>query len=485
MNRLCAADASCLCIRHLAIPRISIAILAMNPIIEEEDSDDFSPRGEAPSLALSTQKVYLPAASPISTDEVLSELSEEVTPSQAVSEASFIPDSVNKWLEFKSIPGRLSDSSTNREAFPVLVRGLEIEASPMRKNSIPHKDSTPKGSFDDSPVKGKGDSSSFSVSASEFLRFDKEEMYESDEEESRTKQEGGLLPSIARAHGPSALDRVLDRQRQGDVAPEDLLLMAISERDNPQAGRRSSIWALLGRSRKPEETITEAIDELKRLRERVVEVAEQKKQTLSEVEELKKNKAELTEKYAELTDTINNLSAKIKASKKSKKAAIDAYARETEAKLAFKSQLFEDRINTLKDTTDQLDSAHESEERWLSRIEELTNILISTHFTHQVAKQESRDFSAIISEIVELRGRLEDTQTETGVCLELLGEVMEYFALANEEMEFNEMLCGLFNRLKETAFEAMDAQKQVMLTATSDPRELLPYKRASEHTVGT
>ena len=461
----------------------SITIVTMNPIIEEEDSDDYSPKGDVPSLAPSAQRIYLPTASP-SNDEVLSEVSEEVTPSQLSTDTSTVPDSFNKWLEFKPLPGRLPDNSTGREAFPVLVRGFESEVSPMRKNSITSKDATPKGSMDDSPARVRGEANSFSGSAAEFLRFDKQEQVESDDEENRTRQEGGLLPSIARAM-PSALDRVLDRHRQGDVAPEDLLLMAISERDNPQAGRRSSIWALLGRSSKPEETIAQALEEWNRLQERTVEMTQNKAQMIADIDATKRAKAELTERYAELTDTINDQSAKIKTMRKSRKAALDSYAKETESQLTHKRQLEEDHISTLRDTTDQLNSTREAEERWLSRIEELITILISVHQGLTVAKQESRQFSSCIETIVQLGAELEDRKEQTVICLELLGEVMEYFAQASEQLEFNGVFCELLKRLRDTAFEAIEAQKQVQHTATTDPRELLPYTRASAHTLGT
>lgn len=454
----------------------------MNPIIEEEDSDDYSPKGDIPTMAPSAQRIYLPTASP-SNEEVLSEVSEEVTPSQLSTDS--IPDSVNKWLEFKSLPVRLPESAANREAFPMLVRGFESEASPMRKNSITNKDATPKGNSDDSPVRVRGEATSFSGSAAEFLRFDKEEQLESDDEENKTRQEGGFLPSIARAQAPSALDRVLDRHRQGEVAPEDLLLMAISERDNPQAGRRSSIWEMLGRSRRPEDTTAQALEEWRRLQERTMEMSQNKVQMAADVEATKRAKVELTERYAELTDAINDMSAKIKAVRKAHKGALDAYAKETESQVAHNRQLHEDHLTAFKDTTDQLNSTREAEERWLSRIEELSSSLISVHQGLTVTKQENGVFCGCIEVIMQVGAELEDRREQTELCLELLGEVMEYFAQANQQMEFNGVFCGLLNRLKETAFEAIGAQKQAQHAATTDPRELLPYKRASEHVVGT
>ena len=214
-------------------------------------------------------------------------------------------------------------------------------------------------------------------------------------------------------------------------------------------------------------------------------MSQHKAQMMADMDTTKHAKVELTERYAELTDTINEHSAKIKSVRKSRKAALDAYAKETEIQLANRYQLQEDYVSALKDTTDQLDSTRESEERWLSRIEELSSIFLSVHQGLTVSKEESRQFSTSIEAIIQLEAELEDRKEQTAHCLELLGEVMEYFSQASEQLEFNGVFCGLLKRLRETAFEAIEAQKKVQHTATVDPRELLPYKRVSEHVVGT
>lgn len=223
----------------------------MNPILEEEDSGSESGIGEVPSRS---SVHFIPSftyvdESPVpydSTDDTFTSLTEAAT-NRA--------DSLAKWRDFKPTTGRVSEGATNQEAFPVLVRRLEVETGPMvRKNSLTKDGNSQKREFDDSPIKGRTEAASFALSATEFIKFDKQRSIDSAEEED-VKVDGSISP--ARHREPTIVDRVLDLQMRNEMTPEDLLAMAIFEKETPNTGRRGSIWNSFGSKRKAEEVMRE------------------------------------------------------------------------------------------------------------------------------------------------------------------------------------------------------------------------------------
>lgn len=221
----------------------------MNPIIEEEDSDSDSASGE-PIERISAQPrlsitYFEDSPSPVESSEDTFSTSPESFTGKS--------DSLARWRDFKPTTGRLSEGASNQEAFPVLVRRLEVEAGPMiRKNSLTKENSQQKRDFDDSPVKGRSEASSFSISATDFIKFDKQKSIDSAEDED-TKQEDAVPKPRPE---PNIVDRVLDIQRNSAMTPEDLLAMAIYEKEVP-ATRRGSIWTSFGAKRRAEEVCRE------------------------------------------------------------------------------------------------------------------------------------------------------------------------------------------------------------------------------------
>jgi len=122
----------------------------------------------------------------------------------------------------------------------------------IRKNSLTKENSQQKRDFDDSPVKGRSEASSFSISATDFIKFDKQKSIDSAEDED-TKQEDAVPKPRPE---PNIVDRVLDIQRNSAMTPEDLLAMAIYEKEVP-ATRRGSIWTSFGAKRRAEEVCRE------------------------------------------------------------------------------------------------------------------------------------------------------------------------------------------------------------------------------------
>ena len=224
----------------------------MNPILEEEDSDSDSANAE-PVERISVQPrlsfTYF-EESPTPADPAEDSFSSpQETPSGKA-------DSLAKWRDFKPTTGRLSEGASNQEAFPVLVRRLEVEAGPMiRKNSLTKENQQQKREYDDSPVKGRSEVASFALSASDFIKFDKQKSIDSAEEED-TKQDDGFSLPRPRPE-PTIVDRVLDNQRRNEMLPEDLLAMAISEKEVPATGRRGSLFASFGAKRRGEEICRE------------------------------------------------------------------------------------------------------------------------------------------------------------------------------------------------------------------------------------
>ena len=337
----------------------------------------------------------------------------------------------------------MSEGATNSEAFPVLVRGFESETGLTRKNSIT-KEFAPaaRPDFDESPGRGRPEVTSFSLSATEFLRFDKKKSIDSgDEDDDKTKQEDGFMPPAVKVM-PTIVDRVLELQREHNVAPEDLLMMAVSEQETPVTGRRSSIWGKLGKKYRADDVYTmvgdrQAMDEWTRVESRFQELNLQKTKMTSEIESLKRGKSELTETNADLTDTINTISAHIKDVRKSRKAARDTFAKEAESQTQFHAHLLDARQTVTHETTEQLCAATESEERWRSRIEELREVLLVVEGDRALADQDLVEFRGLLSEIADGTAAHEEKQGQIEACLVLLGEAMDYFSRSQDHIEFN------------------------------------------------
>ena len=47
------------------------------------------------------------------------------------------------------------------------------------------------------------------------------------------------------------------------------------------------------------------------------------------------------------------------------------------------------------------------------------------------------------------------------------------------------VFCELLRSLRKATFDSIEAEKMFEYKALTDPRELMPYKRASEHVSGT
>lgn len=47
------------------------------------------------------------------------------------------------------------------------------------------------------------------------------------------------------------------------------------------------------------------------------------------------------------------------------------------------------------------------------------------------------------------------------------------------------VFCELLKTLRKATFDAIEAEKTFEYKALTDPRQLMPYKRASEHVSGT
>lgn len=174
-----------------------------------------------------------------------------------------------------------------------------------------------------------------------------------------------------------------------------------------------------------------------RIKARLDELTVEKNMMLANIESLKQGKVEQTHRSAELTDSINEVSAKIKQVRKSRKSGRDSYQHECESQQQYHCQLLEDQQSTLRDCTDHISAATEAEERWRSRIEELSQILLIFETDRTSAAKESQLFTALVGEVIETRKKLEEEREDVELCLELLGDTMEYFARSKEHIEMN------------------------------------------------
>jgi chromosome segregation ATPase len=209
-----------------------------------------------------------------------------------------------------------------------------------------------------------------------------------------------------------------------------------------------------------------------------------------DIETAKRKKVELTNTSAELTDLINTTSATIKDTKKSRKAAKDAYAREIETQQTYHERLLEDRAIAIRDTTEHLTAVMEEEERWKARIEELSQILLTVEEDRVEALRDREEYEGLLQELMESNQEFEEQQRQTELCLELLADAMDYFSQSQEHIQFNvnytqAVFCELLKGLKQATVEAIEAEKTFEKQAMTDPRELMPYKRASDHVSGT
>ncbi len=209
-----------------------------------------------------------------------------------------------------------------------------------------------------------------------------------------------------------------------------------------------------------------------------------------DIETAKRKKVELTNASAELTDLINTTSATIKDTKKSRKAAKDAYAREIETQQTYHERLLEDRAIAVRDTTEHLTAVMEEEERWKARIEELSQILLTVEEDRVEALRDREEYEGLLQELMESNQEFEEQQRQTELCLELLADAMDYFSQSQEHIQFNvnytqAVFCELLKGLKQATVEAIEAEKTFEKQAMTDPRELMPYKRASDHVSGT
>lgn len=409
----------------------------MNPILEEDDSDSDSASGD-PVERISAQPrlsftYFEDSPSPADSSDDTFSTSPETFTGKA--------DSLAKWRDFKPTAGRLSEGASNQEAFPVLVRRLEVEAGPMiRKNSLTKENSQQKRDFDDSPVKGRSEASSFSISATDFIKFDKQKSIDSAEDEDN-RQEDGLAVARPRPE-PNIVDRVLDIQRSSQMTPEDLLAMAIHEKEVPSTSRRGSIWTSFGAKRRAEEVCREVgcrqgLAEWERTKERVSELDQQKAGIITAMETAKRQKIEQTSTNADLTDLINTTSATIKDTRKARKAAKDAYSRETEIQQAYHERLIEDKAIAVKDTTEHLTAALEEEERWKARIEELSQTLLTVEEDRLEALQDREEYQSLLQDLRQSHQEFEEQQRQTELCLELLADAMDYFSQSQEHIQFN------------------------------------------------
>lgn len=220
------------------------------------------------------------------------------------------------------------------------------------------------------------------------------------------------------------------------------------------------------------------------------ELDQQKASMITAMETAKRQKIEQTSTNADLTDLINTTSATIKDTRKARKAAKDAYSRETETQQAYHERLIEDRTVAVKDTTEHLTAALEEEERWKARIEELSQILLTVEEDRLEALQDRQEYQGLLQELLHSHQEFEEQQRQTELCLELLADAMDYFSQSQEHIQFNvsrmqAVFCQLLKGLKEATVEAIEAEKTFEKQALTDPRELMPYKRASDHVSGT
>ena len=209
-----------------------------------------------------------------------------------------------------------------------------------------------------------------------------------------------------------------------------------------------------------------------------------------DMETAKRKKVEQANTNAELTDLINTTSATIKDTKKSRKAAKDAYAREIETQQTYHERLLEDRGIAVRETTEHLTAVMEEEERWKARIEELCQILLTVEEDRVEALQDREEYEGLLQELMESNQEFEEQQRQTELCLELLADAMDYFSQSQEHIQFNvnhtqAVFCELLKGLKQATVEAIEAEKTFEKQALTDPRELMPYKRASDHVSGT
>lgn len=152
-------------------------------------------------------------------------------------------------MDFKGPSGRVQEGA---EAFPVLVRGLDVETTVPRMNSISKNDATPlkHGDTDDSPSRSR-ESTTFSL-ASELIK--QRTLESGDEEDDKTKTEDLHQSfSVAKVVEPTLVDRISELQRTRKVPPEDLLMMAINEKESAPTGRRYSIWRKIGSKHRVED----------------------------------------------------------------------------------------------------------------------------------------------------------------------------------------------------------------------------------------
>lgn len=210
----------------------------------------------------------------------------------------------------------------------------------------------------------------------------------------------------------------------------------------------------------------------------------------SDIESLNKSKQHQAELSAELTDTINSTSASIKDAKRARKNAKDAQAREVEVQTHYAERLLEEQAAALRETADTLQGAMEEEERWLMRVEELRQLLLRTENGQLQATRARQRYELLVSAVATQAYEFSSQQQHIELCLDLLADAMDYFSQSEEHSEFNvtamqTLFCEVLTSLKHATEDAILAEKDFAMQAQTDPRELMPYKRASAHISGT
>jgi hypothetical protein len=70
-------------------------------------------------------------------------------------------------------------------------------------------------------------------------------------------------------------------------------------------------------------------------------------------------------------------------------------------------------------------------------------------------------------------------------CLGLLSHSIDYFSESEEHTRFNNDFCNALRSMKKAVQDAIQAEKDFEMQATTDPREIIPYSRASTLIPGT
>jgi len=367
-------------------------------------------------------------------------------------------------------------SSKQLYEFPVLVKGLEtsfqIQSKKLSKSKSHNFESRPESSesnYDDYLLAESGSDGELTsyFSPSNWDSFASPGVNKSFESKEETQQ----------LYNCPNLRSLLMRK---NMQLESFLYFAVEDQGKqiPQEG----IWKKKGfkDKKKQLEMFSMALNELIKIEKTFQELTVQNKELTDNHNHLVKLKKKNLNQYKQLkvqSRDILSRTSEEKTQNSLKQEELDEAIDQTKEEA---QELSKQLLYTKEKTQKVLENKRQTEETYRMQIEDYRVSLLENMEERIKAQTKTSNCRKHLQLVENEKKKQTYLQKKTSAALNMLVKVMDYFKYSNEHLKFYEAYCKAVKQIKESTQETALEVDQVRVKATQDPRELIPYTRASD-----